>query len=449
MLSRWLIPLTTCRDHATGLQASASDPEATAQSTPIARLTFLDPRAADNYPNWDAVADNTVAALRTEAGRTPYDKGLTHLVGELSTRSEDFRVRWDLSGSSRQARTCINGAALDAKTAIGAGLSMLLAVEAPFTSGNFRGIDVVLPPGTVASALPPDGVVFFFWEVSSAILSALNLALRHALGDRSFGGDFGSTGTHNAQGVHPSGEPWGTMAECGGEYGAWGASRAGDGDGYNTLYFVNMLSPSTEGIESNVPAMVLRKEYLPDTAGPGFNRGGAGMVKDIRYLQEAEHYTMPLRLKAPSGTGVYGGSEGRVGGVWIFDQEGESNARLPGTDSAAYAKATPVAGVLDPETNLPSDQGIYHYFGRVATWPTGQGATFRYHTNGGGGWGRQLQRDPERVARDVRNGYVTIEGAAHDYGVVVTGDPVNDPEGVSVDVKGTRILRESGTAESA
>ncbi|WP_425839877.1 helix-turn-helix transcriptional regulator [Streptomyces fractus] len=60
----------------------------------IARLTFLDPRAADIYPNWDAVADNTVAALRTEAGRTPYDKGLTDLVGELSTRSEEFRVRW-------------------------------------------------------------------------------------------------------------------------------------------------------------------------------------------------------------------------------------------------------------------------------------------------------------------------------------------------------------------
>jgi N-methylhydantoinase B len=361
------------------------------------------------------------------------------IVARVAKRGK--RVEVDFSGSSRQARTCINSHAIDAKTAAGVGLNMLLGVTTPFTSGSFRPIDVVIPPGTIASALPPDGAIFFYWEVESAILTALIVALRDAIGEHGVGGDFGSTGTHNAFGTHPDGTPWITMAECGGEYGAWGASRAGDGDGYNTLYFVNMLSPATEFIESKVPAMVMRKEYVADSAGPGTHRGGAGMVKDVLYLQEAEHHTMPLRLKAPSGVGVDGGAAGRVGGVWIFDQDGVDDPALLSTDDEAYAQATPVAGLLDPHTHLPSPDGTYHYFARVHAWHTAPGATFRYLTNGGGGWGQPLERDPARVARDVRDGYSTIEGARRDYGVVIVGDPEQDPEGVHVDEQATRELR--------
>jgi transcriptional regulator with XRE-family HTH domain len=60
----------------------------------IARFTFLDERAATFYPDWDAFADVTVAILRTEAGRDPRNKELHDLIGELSTRSADFRQRW-------------------------------------------------------------------------------------------------------------------------------------------------------------------------------------------------------------------------------------------------------------------------------------------------------------------------------------------------------------------
>ncbi|MGI5242038.1 helix-turn-helix transcriptional regulator [Dactylosporangium sp. CA-139066] len=60
----------------------------------LARFCFLDPAAEDFYPNWDDAANTTVALLRTEAGRDPYDKALTDLVGELVTRSEDFRTLW-------------------------------------------------------------------------------------------------------------------------------------------------------------------------------------------------------------------------------------------------------------------------------------------------------------------------------------------------------------------
>jgi transcriptional regulator with XRE-family HTH domain len=60
----------------------------------LARFTFLDERSERFYVDWDSVADITVAILRTEAGRDPHDKELHDLVGELSTRSEDFRRRW-------------------------------------------------------------------------------------------------------------------------------------------------------------------------------------------------------------------------------------------------------------------------------------------------------------------------------------------------------------------
>jgi transcriptional regulator with XRE-family HTH domain len=60
----------------------------------FARYTFLDDDSHRFYPDWQLAADTCVAILRTEAGRDPHNKGLHDLVGELSTRSEDFRRRW-------------------------------------------------------------------------------------------------------------------------------------------------------------------------------------------------------------------------------------------------------------------------------------------------------------------------------------------------------------------
>jgi len=60
----------------------------------FARFTFLDEESHRFYPDWDTAADIAVAILRTEAGRDPHDKALHDLVGELSTRSPDFRRRW-------------------------------------------------------------------------------------------------------------------------------------------------------------------------------------------------------------------------------------------------------------------------------------------------------------------------------------------------------------------
>ena len=60
----------------------------------VARFLFLDQRAPQFFLDWETVADDAVAALRAEAGRNPHDKSLTNLVGELVTRSDEFRTRW-------------------------------------------------------------------------------------------------------------------------------------------------------------------------------------------------------------------------------------------------------------------------------------------------------------------------------------------------------------------
>ena len=72
----------------------------------IAPSVFLNPAAGDLFTDWAGIANDTVAILRAKAGRDPYDQGLTSLIGELSTRSEDFRVRW-AAHNVKLACTCV------------------------------------------------------------------------------------------------------------------------------------------------------------------------------------------------------------------------------------------------------------------------------------------------------------------------------------------------------
>ncbi|GAA2382818.1 helix-turn-helix domain-containing protein [Streptomyces coeruleofuscus] len=69
-------------------------PDPATATANIARFQFLDPDGRDFFPDWDQSVNTTVALLRTEAGRAPHDRDLTGLIGELVTRSEEFRTAW-------------------------------------------------------------------------------------------------------------------------------------------------------------------------------------------------------------------------------------------------------------------------------------------------------------------------------------------------------------------
>ena len=68
-----------------------ADPEGAPSN---ARFVFLDQHAKTFFRDWDTVANDTVAILRAEAGRDPHDRDLSDLIGQLSTRSDEFRLRW-------------------------------------------------------------------------------------------------------------------------------------------------------------------------------------------------------------------------------------------------------------------------------------------------------------------------------------------------------------------
>jgi N-methylhydantoinase B len=388
-------------------------------------------RALEAIPDGDWVGEDAIdcdAVDDTEEYRV-----------RVSVRKRGGRAEVDFSGTSRQARTCINCTALDVKTTVGLAFKWLLDPRGPVTSAMTRCIDLVLPEGSAVCALPPDGAVFAYWEENQLMISALLRALAQAVGPGAMAGDRGSADLHNANGVLPDGTPWVSVAQCGGEIGPFGANRHGDADSQMLSYQATGIAPATEAVEAGAPVVVLRHEIVPDTGGAGLNRGGNAVVRDSLWLRPAEHHIMSLRYKHPSGFGVEGGGEGTTGGIWIWPPRRDAQPLAP----RDYPDATPVAGFLDPATNAPSRRGTYLYPYRVPSWHTEPMSVLRYLTNGGGGFGDPLDREPGRVLRDVRDGYVTSDGAAREYGVVVVGDPEEDPEGLAVDEAATEELRRS------
>ncbi len=339
----------------------------------------------------------------------------------------------------------------DTLTATGVALKYLLDPKTAFNSGGaYRNVDVVLPAGTICSATPPDGPVFLYWEAAQPVLLAIFKALEPAVKENAVGGDYGSLSIHNGHGVTPDGTPpWVTVAQCGGEHGPWGgATKSGDADSYGGFYMANNLDPATEAIESELPIVVLRKEYVPDTAGTGYNRGGASVLRDSMFLTDAHHTSSPVHTKRSSGAGVYGGKDGRNGATWLFPAEGgfdvsQRQDLIPVLDPEAYRQSTPpVSGMLDPETKaLDVEKGEYFWFGGepVVAHQAQRRVPLRHL------WWRWLGQPvhprSDRVLRDVRDEYVSIEAAARDFGVIITGDPQKDPEGLAIDEAATEARR--------
>ena len=114
-----------------------------------ARFVFLDPRAKRFFLDWDRVADDTVAMLRAEAGRDPHDRDLTDLVGALSTRSQDFRVRW----AAHNVRAHQTGAKRYHHPVVGDLTLAFEILELPAEQGLDMGIYAAEPGSPSAQAL--------------------------------------------------------------------------------------------------------------------------------------------------------------------------------------------------------------------------------------------------------------------------------------------------------
>ena len=182
----------------------------------------------------------------------------------------------------------------------------------------------------------------------------------------------------------------------------------GDGPDGHSLWpsFVNI---PCEYLESYYPLRIETWETVADTGGPGLHRGGNGV--DVAYVFEepgeiAIHDDRWLTYP----WGVNGGHPGARGRKWVDRADGTREV-LP-----SKCHGVPVA---------PGD--VLHF----VTW-------------GGGGWGDPLERDPELVAKEVRRGLVTVQGAER-YGVCVTED--GEVDAMSVDWEATTTLRDCMRAD--
>ena len=182
--------------------------------------------------------------------------------------------------------------------------------------------------------------------------------------------------------------------------GTWGARPDRDGiDGLCNPANVASNIP-IEQAESEYPVHIERYGYVTDSGGAGKFRGGLGLEREWRLLSGEAHLAIRSDRRDHLPYGLYGGKSGR----------GSLNI-LHHTDGEEEILQTMIS------TSMETDERIYH---RQA---------------GGGGWGDPLHRPPTEVARDVKNGKVSIEAAREAYGVVL------DETTLIVDEVATTTLR--------
>jgi N-methylhydantoinase B len=159
-------------------------------------------------------------------------------------------------------------------------------------------------------------------------------------------------------------------------------------DGEDTVHVVpDSRNIPVEFAESRWPFIVERLGLAVDSGGPGRYRGGLGYDKHIRMLRDA-HFMSIADRSVLACWGVRGGRAGRPFSV-VIDPGGPHERAVDALADAEYVRA---------------------------------GEVIRIRTTGGGGWGDPLDRPYDEVARDVRWGKVSVDGAREDYGVVI-GDP--------------------------
>jgi N-methylhydantoinase B len=173
------------------------------------------------------------------------------------------------------------------------------------------------------------------------------------------------------------------------------------GDGIDAIYYIAQENYPVEYVEKEFPLRIEQYVIRADSGGPGLYRGGCGVIRDVRVLcDEAELGNRMENSKFPP-YGVAGGQAGRPGKILLN----------PGMPQECQI--------------LPTSDGV----------KLKRGDLIRLITCGGGGWGDPFRRDPIVVQQDVARGFVSLQGALQDYGVVL------DPTTLEIDKPATEDLR--------
>jgi N-methylhydantoinase B len=311
----------------------------------------------------------------------------------VTITDDEFIVDW--TGSDRGVKGPINvpRGLTEALTCLV--FKSLTTPDSPVVAGNFRPLRVITEPGSVMDAQAPMPT-FTLW---TSILAGdvILKALAQGMPDVVPAGSGGDVCCMMGLGVNPrNGENW---LEATNEAVGFGAHSGGDGeDGIMHMSEPGCRNNPVEVLETKSPMFIQSYGYRQDSGGAGQHRGGVGVSR-------AYHFTAPsigICMTYKTRTKPWGIGQGReAGNNHVLINPGTPKAQLKG----------PSYNHLDT--------------GDVLVNVTG----------GGGGWGHPFDREAAWVAKDVRNGFVSVEAAAREYGVSV------DPVTFEVDADQTENLR--------
>ena len=293
----------------------------------------------------------------------------------------------DFTGSSPQIRGAMNSTLSFTASVVAMCVRAVLRQDIPNTAGIFKPLNILAPEGTVVNCVMP--------AASS---------MRGVTGFRVADTVFGALAQLLPERVLAAGEGGNTLVIIGGERadksryifyelmaGTWGARPDRDGnDGLCNPGNVASNIP-IEQAETEYPIRVERYGYVPDTGGAGKFRGGLAIEREWRLLRGEAHLAIRSDRRAHPPYGLFGGKNG-TGSVNVLRHAADGNEGNEGTGEILPTMIS---------TAMRAGETIYH---RLA---------------GGGGFGDPFTRDAALVARDVKNGKISVRAAREEYGVVV------------------------------
>lgn len=264
--------------------------------------------------------------------------------------------------------------------------AMLMAMTDPSitaSEGCFRVLDVVCPEGTIFTCNRP-APVSTYWETMLYAADLIWKALAPVLPHRLPAGHFLSVCGVVLAGLHPDTGELFLLVEP--QAGGWGAGATKDGEnglvcvGDGETYVIPV-----EVCETRYGVLVDQYGFDITDGGAGRYRGGRGLVRDYRITAEEAWFTGTFGRHKFLPWGMAGGQPGSRNYTKIIFADGR-----------------------EPDI-----------FGKTARYHLKKGDVARLITGTGGGYGNPLERPVEEVQSDVKNGYITLEMAERDYGVVL------------------------------
>ena len=309
-------------------------------------------------------------------------------------RGSDMTI--DLTRCSPQRRAPINARTLAAPLIA---YKALTTPAEPINEGAFRALKIEIQEGNYMMARHPAAMASW-GRTLPTVVDTIFLALEPALRGRLPAAHMGVLG---GPVVFFGNDPRTKRAFVTQsiEGGGWGGRPTGDGESASvSVCQGDVRNAPIEKMELRWPILVRRRELRADSGGPGEHRGGLGLETEVEGLVDGHWSLSDMGRQAYPPRGIEGGK--------------------PGATSATLMK-------LPTEDQFNPVNVVRHLV------PKGTAAVIA--TAGGGGWGLPFRRDPKLVRKDVLDGYVTLESAARDYGVVL------DPQTLEIDAATTETLR--------